>query len=285
MTLVNVQCCNDRVISNSKTLAKFLSQTDSLAIVSGAGVSTASGIPDYRDRDGVRKHSRPIQYQDFVNKADSRKRYWARSYVGWHRFSKARPNAAHEALADLEVTGKIDTLITQNVDRLHQSAGSRRVIDLHGDLSQVYCIGCGELESRGDYQQRLKSANPDWRAGVLRERPDGDVELADESHGEFAVPGCVRCEGIVKPDVVMFGESVPRSRVADASAAVFRADALLVVGSSLMVFSGFRFARQAAEQKKPIVIVNQGRTRADEFATLKVDADCANVLAAAIELI
>lgn len=273
------------MISNSKTLAKFLSNTGSLAIVSGAGVSTASGIPDYRDRDGVRKHSRPIQYQDFVKNVDSRKRYWARSYVGWQRFSKARPNAAHHALADLEAAGKIDTLITQNVDRLHQSAGSRRVIDLHGDLRQVCCVGCGELESRSDYQQRLKSANPDWHAGVFRHKPDGDADLADESYGDFAAPGCVECGGIVKPDVVMFGESVPKKRVVDASAAVLRADALLVVGSSLMVFSGFRFARQAAEQEKPIVIVNQGRTRADEFATLKVDADCANVLATAIELI
>lgn len=273
------------MISNSKTLARFLSNTGSLAIVSGAGVSTASGIPDYRDRDGVRKHSRPILFQDFMNKADSRKRYWARSYVGWKRFSKARPNAAHHALADLEATGKVDTLITQNVDRLHQTAGSRRVIDLHGDLSQVCCVGCSALESRSDYQQRLESANADWQAGVLRQKPDGDADLADECHGDFAIPGCGKCGGIVKPDVVMFGEAVPKERVADASAAIFRADALLVVGSSLMVFSGFRFARQAAEQEKPIVIVNQGRTRADELATLKVDADCANVLAAAIELI
>jgi len=271
--------------SHSEALADFLSRHESLAVVSGAGVSTASGIPDYRDRNGDWKHAQPIQYQDFVANIDSRKRYWARSYVGWQRFSKARPNAAHYALADLEATGKVETLITQNVDRLHSAAGSRQVIDLHGDLSKVRCLGCDMTMARFDYQQQLKDANPGWHAEVFRFRPDGDAELADNGHDEFSVPDCEVCGGTVKPDVVMFGETVPKERVDSATMAIDRADALLVVGSSLMLFSGFRFARRASEQQKPIAIINQGRTRADDIAALKVEADCGNVLSAAADLL
>lgn len=273
------------MLLNAETLASFLARTDSLAVLSGAGVSTASGIPDYRDRNGDWKHAQPIQYQDFVRNTHSRQRYWARSYVGWQCFSKARPNAAHYALADLEATGKVDTLITQNVDRLHSAAGSRRVIDLHGDLSKVRCLGCNKIHARIDYQQALKVANPDWNARVFRYTPDGDAELADNSHHEYSVPACVECDGIVKPDVVMFGESVPKDRVQEATTAIDRADALLVVGSSLMLFSGYRFARQAAEQRKPIAIVNHGQTRADEITSLKVEADCGRALSAALELL
>lgn len=269
----------------SQALADFLARHESLAVVSGAGVSTASGIPDYRDRNGEWKHAQPIQYQDFVGNLNSRKRYWARSYVGWQRFSKARPNAAHYALADLEATGKVDTLITQNVDRLHSAAGSRRVIDLHGDLSKVRCLGCNATGDRWDYQQQLRDANPGWHSRVFRFRADGDAEIANKSHDEFCVPECDVCGGTVKPDVVMFGETVPKERVDSAAMAIDRADALLVAGSSLMLFSGYRFARQAIEQQKPIVIVNQGRTRADDIAALKVEADCGNVLSEAVGLL
>lgn len=269
----------------SKSLATFLTKADSLVVLSGAGVSTASGIPDYRDRNGDWKHAEPMQYGDFVRSGDNRKRYWARSYVGWQRFSKAHPNAAHHALADLELTGKVDTLITQNVDRLHQAAGSRRVIDLHGDLSQVRCLGCDKVNPRSLFQQRLKDANPGWHAEVFRYKPDGDAELAAGDHGAFSVPDCLECGGVVKPDVVMFGESVPKDRVQHATAAIDRTDALLVVGSSLMVFSGFRFVRQALAQQKPVAIINQGRTRADDAASIKIDADCAEVLSAALELL
>lgn len=268
-----------------RSFGEFLSRTDSLAVLSGAGVSTASGIPDYRDREGGWKHAQPIQYGDFVRSDDARKRYWSRSYVGWQRFSAARPNAAHHALARLESTGKVDTLITQNVDGLHSEAGSRRVIDLHGRLSEVICLTCSRLRPRSEYQQELKEANSDWHAEVFRYKPDGDAELAANSHEDFNVSGCAGCGGIVKPDVVMFGEAVPKDRVRDASTAIERTSALLVIGSSLMVFSGFRFARQAREQRKPIAIVNQGRTRADEIATLKVDADCATALRAALDLL
>jgi NAD-dependent SIR2 family protein deacetylase len=266
-------------------LAGFLAEHESIAIVSGAGVSTGSGIPDYRDRNGDWKHARPIQFQDFVKDVAFRKRYWARSYVGWQRFSRARPNAAHHALAGLEAAGKVETLITQNVDRLHSAAGSRRVIDLHGDLSKVRCLACKTIHTRLDYQRALKDSNPAWHADVFRYKPDGDAELASNSHDEFCVPDCATCGGVVKPDVVMFGETVPKERVHDAFSAIDRADALLVVGSSLMLFSGFRFARQAAAQSKPIAIVNQGRTRADDVAALKLEADCGEVLAAAVEML
>lgn len=251
--------------------------------MSGAGVSTRSGIPDYRDRNGEWKHAQPIQYQDFKQNHASRQRYWSRSFIGWQRFSKAQPNAAHVALADLEAAGKIDTLITQNVDRLHSAAGSNRVIDLHGDLSKVRCIDCDNTEARDDYQRELKDANKGWHAEVFRYKPDGDAELADNGHNDFSVPDCKNCGGMVKPDVVMFGETVPSDRVQNATRVVDRSDALLVVGSSLMLFSGFRFARQAAALQKPIAIVNQGRTRADEIASFKVEADCAQVLSAAME--
>lgn len=282
LTSIGQRCCNARMASDDEDLAAFLARHSSLAVVSGAGVSTASGIPDYRDRNGDWKHDEPIQYQDFVNSADARRRYWARSYVGWQRFSKASPNAAHFALAALEAAGKVDTLITQNVDRLHSAAGSRCVIDLHGDLGKVRCLSCNAIHERLAYQQSLKQANPDWHADVFRYKPDGDAELAEGGHKEFVVAACERCGGTVKPDVVMFGETVPKERVQAAMSAVDRADALLVVGSSLMLFSGFRFARHAALREKPIAIVNDGHTRADALAEIKVEADCGRTLQAAL---
>ena len=269
--------------AQSEELAGFLRENDLIAVVSGAGVSTASGIPDYRDQNGDWKHAEPIQFPDFVKSPDARKRYWSRSYVGWQRFSKARPNAAHYALSGLETAGKVDTLITQNVDRLHSEAGSQQVIDLHGDLGKVRCLKCNSSQSRIDYQQALKDANPDWHAEVFRHKPDGDAELVGNGQDTFRVPDCSVCDGVVKPDVVMFGETVPRERVQKALSAVDRADALLVVGSSMMLFSGFRFARQAAAGNKPIAIVNRGRTRADDMASLKVNADCGATLSAAVE--
>ena len=264
--------------ASTEALGDFLDAASSVAVLTGAGVSTGSGIPDYRDRNGDWKHAQPMQFHEFAGSGVARQRYWARSYVGWRRFGRAEPNAAHRALAKLESEGKVDTLITQNVDRLHSRAGSRRVIDLHGDLGVVVCLACGEEDSRINFQNRLADANVGWHAEVFRYKPDGDAELAEKSHLEFSVPGCRRCDGVLKPDVVMFGESVPKARVSDAMAAVERSDALLVVGSSLMVFSGFRFAKRACELKKPIGIVNRGKTRADELATTKIDSDCRQVL-------
>lgn len=263
---------------NIDTLLRFFDRSRSITVLTGAGVSTASGIPDYRDDNGDWKASTPIQFGEFAGSDDARRRYWARSYVGWQRFGEAQPNAAHHSLAKLEAAGKIDTLITQNVDKLHSRAGSERVIDLHGDLSRVRCLDCDATMERAGYQERIKMANADWHARVFEYRPDGDAELAGASYADFEVPACASCGGRMKPDVVMFGENVPSERVSEAMSAVDRADALLVVGSSLMVFSGFRFARRAHESGKPIAIVNRGATRADDIATLKVEADCAAAL-------
>ena len=267
--------------AGSSALADFIGRTRTLAIVSGAGVSTASGIPDYRDRNGNWKHTRPIQYADFVAHRSSRQRYWARSLSGFSRMAGATPNAAHRVLARFEDAGWVDTLITQNVDRLHSRAGSRRVIDLHGSLDEVHCLACSFRASRHDWQQSLADANRNWQATIRQFRPDGDAELDDHDYGQFSVPDCPHCGGIVKPDVVFFGEVVPKSRVEAAMAAVERADALLVVGSSLMVFSGFRFAQRARELDKPIAILNRGRTRADDLADLKIDAQCEPALTSA----
>ena len=265
---------------DARELARFIARAGRIAVVTGAGVSTASGIPDYRDRNGDWKHARPVQFADFMSKPEVRQRYWARSYAGWTRIANARPNRAHSALAALEAAGKVETLITQNVDGLHRRAGSRSVIDLHGRLQSVRCMDCGKRTSRARWQQRLAEANPSWHADADHFAPDGDARLRDEDVAGFVTPDCVSCGGIVKPDVVFFGESVPQRRVSSALSATDRADALLVVGSSLMVYSGYRFPRRAAETGKPIAIVNQGRTRADDIATLKIDADCGDVLAA-----
>ena len=262
----------------TQELAELFADLGTVTVLTGAGVSTGSGIPDYRDRDGEWKQAQPMQFAEFAGSDAARQRYWARSYVGWQHFGTARPNTSHRALARLEAAGKVDTIITQNVDRLHSRAGSENVIDLHGDLGKVRCIDCDDVSLRHTFQRELKAANPDWHAHVFRYRPDGDVELAEESHADFRVPGCSRCGGRIKPDVVMFGESVPKGRVEDAMSAVDRTDALLVAGSSLMVYSGFRFARRAHETGKPIAIVNRGKTRADDIAAVKVDADCGDVL-------
>ena len=262
----------------AQVLSQFLREHQSVTVVSGAGVSTASGIPDYRDRDGNWKNAQPVQYSEFVGSEETRKRYWARSFIGWSTIWQAEPNAAHHALARLESSGAVDTVITQNVDGLHHRAGSRNVIDLHGRLQRVRCMDCDRRSSRKVWQQRLTAANPTWKADVDAYAPDGDAHLSDADTQSFVVPDCDNCGGMVKPDVVFFGENVPRDRVASAYDATDRAKALLVVGSSLMVFSGFRFARHAAERGKPIAILNRGRTRADDIATLKIDADCGTVL-------
>ena len=266
--------------ASTEALADFVARHPRLFVLTGAGCSTASGIPDYRDPAGEWKHARPVQYADFMARHSVRQRYWARSLIGWPRMAGARPNRAHLALAQLQERGRLERLVTQNVDGLHQKAGARDVIDLHGRIDRVVCMACGEALDRGDWQAEVAAANPGWERhiGAASDRPDGDVELGDADYAGFAVPACPECGGIVKPDVVFFGEAVPPGRVDDARAALGRADALLVVGSSLMVFSGFRFVRYAAAAGQPVVIVNRGRTRADEMAALKVDADCGEVL-------
>ncbi|WP_405230477.1 NAD-dependent protein deacetylase [Lentisalinibacter sediminis] len=271
--------------AGTEALARFLGRHPRLFVLTGAGCSTASGIPDYRDPAGEWKHARPVQYADFMARHSVRQRYWARSMVGWPRMAAARPNAAHHALNGLQERGRLERLVTQNVDGLHQKAGTADVIDLHGRIDTVVCMQCRTELSRADWQAEVAALNPAWEryVGAASDRPDGDVDLADADYTGFVVPPCPRCGGVVKPHVVFFGEAVPPGRVADARAALGRADALLVVGSSLMVFSGFRFARYAAEAGKAVAIVNRGRTRADELAVLKVDGDCGEVLGAVLE--
>lgn len=260
-------------------LHQFIDAHRRLFVLTGAGCSTDSGIPDYRDRDGQWKRAPPVTYSAFMNQPETRRRYWARSVVGWRRFGAALPNATHHALAELERRGQVELLVTQNVDRLHQRAGSEQVIDLHGRLDVVRCMVCNATCPRDDYQRRLVTNNPRWAQLDAADAPDGDADLEAQDFSHFDVPSCSRCAGIVKPDVVFFGEGVPRDRVDAATAAWQAADAMLVVGSSLMVYSGYRFVHAAALAGKPVAAINLGRTRADPLLTLKVDARSSDALA------
>ncbi len=259
-------------------LPEFIAGHRRLLVLTGAGCSTDSGIPDYRDRDGQWKRTPPVTYQAFMGEEATRQRYWARSLLGWARFAQARPNATHRALAALEADGRIELLLTQNVDCLHQAAGSQTVIDLHGRLDQVRCMGCEARGSRASLQQRLCAANPGWDALEAGIAPDGDADLETDFSG-FSVPACEHCGGVLKPDVVFFGENVPRERVAAVHEHLQRCDAVLVLGSSLMVYSGFRFVDAAAKAGLPVAAVNLGRTRADHLLSLKVEMPCAQALA------
>ncbi|MCL7715353.1 NAD-dependent protein deacetylase [Stenotrophomonas mori] len=259
-------------------LAGFVAAHRRLFVLTGAGCSTDSGIPDYRGEDGQWKRPPPVDYRDFMADAGARRRYWARSLVGWPRFGDARPNTTHRALAALAASGRVELLLTQNVDGLHQRAGSGDVIDLHGRLDRVRCMGCDARTPRGALQQRLLAANPAWAALQAAQAPDGDADLEGDFSG-FVVPDCTDCGGLLKPDVVFFGENVPRERVAAVQAHLQRTDAVLVVGSSLMVYSGFRFVDAAARAGLPVAAVNLGRTRADALLSFKIEQPCAQALA------
>jgi NAD-dependent deacetylase sirtuin 4 len=253
-------------------------------VLAGAGCSTESGIPDYRGPDA--RPRAPVQYQEFVRSEAARVRYWARGTAGWARFSAARPNAAHHALAELEECGVVRGIITQNVDGLHHAAGSRRVVELHGSLAAVRCLGCGEAAGRGEFQERVLALNAEWAERLLRpaaergveQAPDGDAELPSWALESFRVPGCEQCGGVIKPDVVFFGENVPAARVDEAWRLYEEGDVLLVAGSSLTVYSGRRFIHRAQKEGVPIGIVNLGPTRADEMAAAKVEGRLGLVL-------
>lgn len=258
-----------------------------IAILTGAGVSTASGIPDYRSPG--RPQRTPIQHREFVTSEAARRRYWARSMVGYSLLSAAQPNAVHVALAHLERARHTTGLVTQNVDQLHQRAGSGRVVELHGALARVVCLGCGTLERRDELEVRLRALNPGVGLGAARlapgdaeSRPDGDAEILGDAERTLVVASCRSCGGVLMPDVVFFGGTVPRARVEEAMAIVEAADALLVLGTSLAVFSGWRFVRRAAERAMPIAIVNRGPTRGDPQATLKVDGDLVEIVPALV---
>jgi NAD-dependent SIR2 family protein deacetylase len=261
----------------SEALLQLLRSHRRLLVLTGAGISTASGIPDYRDDDGVRRGRLPIQGAEFRAHEAARRRYWARSMVGWPRLARARPNAAHEALAQLQRAGRVGTILTQNVDGLHQQAGSDPVIELHGSIHAVRCLVCATEYSRADIQWQLEQANPDFIGLDAASLPDGDVQLEPDADAAFHVPLCNRCGGMLQPDVVFFGDGVPAARNARAEQAVRECDAMLVVGTSLMVLSGFRFARMAAEAGKPLAAINRGVTRADALLSFK-SAESAELL-------
>jgi len=262
----------------SSLLTEFIAGHERIFVLTGAGVSTASGIPDYRDDSGNWKHQPPMEYREFVERHEARQRYWTRSFIGWQRFRHARPNQAHQALARLEQLNRLTRTVTQNVDGLHQRAGSRQVTELHGSLATVSCLGCGAAIERASMQQQLGERNPLLAELSAQIAPDGDAYLNDFDASGIDIPGCTSCGGMLKPQVVFFGESVPAPRVEECFDELARADAMLVVGSSLMVYSGFRFVRAAQRANIPIAAINLGITRADELLTLKVRLDCATAL-------
>lgn len=260
-------------------LREFIEAYPKLFILTGAGCSTDSGIPDYRDTNGGWKRPQPVTYQAFMGERSTRQRYWARSLIGWRRFGRAHPNATHHALARLEQQGRITALLTQNVDGLHQAAGQRHVIDLHGRLDEVRCMDCDERLPREAFQHELVRLNPAWAWLDAGDAPDGDADLDGRDFTSFDIPPCPHCGGIMKPDVVFFGEGVPKPRVDAAVTSLNAADAMIVVGSSLMVFSGYRFVVAAHRAGKPVVAVNMGRTRADALLDFKVEQPCGDALA------
>ncbi|MFI6931709.1 NAD-dependent protein deacetylase [Streptomyces sp. NPDC050287] len=244
--------------------------TGNVLVLSGAGLSTESGIPDYRGEGGSLSRHTPMTYQDFTASAQARRRYWARSHLGWRTFGRARPNAGHRAVAAFGRQGLLAGVITQNVDGLHQSAGSEGVVELHGSLARVVCLSCGARTPRRELARRLTEANAGFEPVAAAINPDGDADLTDEQVGDFRVVPCTDCGGILKPDVVFFGEAVPPPRVEHCRQLVREAASLLVLGSSLTVMSGLRFVRQAAQTGKPVLIVNRDPTRGDQHALTRV---------------
>jgi NAD-dependent SIR2 family protein deacetylase len=269
----------DRQIREQLDRLQQLMADEPFVVLTGAGISTPSGIPDYRDNQGVRRGRQPMMYQEFLSAPESRRRYWARAMLGWPRVRQARPNVAHEALASLQSSRQISALITQNVDTLHDQAGSHDVIELHGSLHRVLCLDCSKRSERDSIQQLMETQNP-YLAGVdAVQAPDGDTLLDAAFEARFQVPRCPFCAGErMKPDVVFFGENVAQATAAKAMAAVEKAAGLLVVGSSLMAYSAFRLCRAVADQGKPLIAINLGKTRADEILDLKIEGSCEQLL-------
>ncbi|GGV86001.1 NAD-dependent protein deacetylase [Streptomyces massasporeus] len=245
-------------------------RTGGVLVLSGAGISTESGIPDYRGEGGSLSRHTPMTYQDFTADARARRRYWARSHLGWRTFGRARPNAGHQAVAAFGRQGLLSGVITQNVDGLHQAAGSEDVVELHGTLTRVICLSCGAFSPRHELALRLEEANPAFEPVAAGINPDGDADLTDDQVGGFRVVPCTACGGTLKPDVVFFGETVPPQRVEHCRELVRAATSVLVLGSSLTVMSGLRFVRQAAKEGKPVLIVNRDQTRGDQHALTRV---------------
>ena len=271
--------------TGADALAAFLERHPRTLVLTGAGLSTASGIPDYRDHDGVRRGRLPIQGPEFRRDRAIQQRYWARSMVGWPLLARAAPNAGHRALAALEAGGRLGFILTQNVDGLHQQAGSHALLELHGNIHHVACLGCGARFPRAFVQTQLEFANPALLQAMATPLPDGDAALDPDAATGVEIPACVHCGGVLMPDVVFFGDNVPPARTACALAQMEAADALLVIGSSLMVYSGFRFCRLAQAAGKPIAAVNLGRTRADDMLALKIEASAEQLLPQVAQLL
>ena len=270
-------------IAHGGRVAAFIERNAPVFVITGAGCSTESGIFDYRGRDGQWKRKPPVHHDAFMRSPAARQRYWARGHVGWARFSAARPNDAHRALAALEHAGLVGVLVTQNVDGLHQAAGHRRIIDLHGRLDAVLCMACGRRTPRADVERWLTERNPDFVVPEHTLAPDGDADFEGVDLSGFRTPDCPHCGGILKPDVVFFGANVPRERVEAAFTALEGCRGLLVCGSSVMVYSSFRFCRRARDRGLPMAAVNDGVTRADDLLELKVTSRCGATLRAAAE--
>eukprot|EP00076_Gallus_gallus_P012610 XP_015130840.2 NAD-dependent protein lipoamidase sirtuin-4, mitochondrial isoform X4 [Gallus gallus] len=262
-------------------MQRFISNSKKLFVMTGAGISTESGIPDYRS-EGVglyaRSDRRPIQHAEFVRSATARQRYWARNFVGWPQFSSHQPNTAHLVLRHWEKLGKLHWLVTQNVDALHTKAGSQRMTELHGCTHRVFCLTCGDQTSRSELQEHFEALNPGWKAEALGVAPDGDAFLTDEQVRNFQVPACRKCGGILKPDVTFFGDTVSREKVDFVHQRLAESDSMLVAGSSMQVYSGYRFALAAREKQLPIAVLNIGPTRLDHFASLKLNSRCGELL-------
>ena len=259
-------------------LVEMLSAKKRIWVLTGAGISVSSGIPAYRDDDRTWKHSQPIQHDDFVNYSETRKRYWARSLVGFHHFGKAMPNPCHYAIARIQQGGRVSSLVTQNVDRLHSQAGSRQVIDLHGRLDQVFCMNCRDVFSRFDYQRLLEGRNRGFDQAKKKILPDGDAEVEEVLTSEIIIPGCPKCGGVVMPDVVFFGGKTSEVKVRDCLKSLKRSDCVLVCGSSLSVYSGFRFVKKASEIGLPLLAINKGIMRGQELFELVVAEACEEIL-------
>ncbi|XP_034389053.1 NAD-dependent protein lipoamidase sirtuin-4, mitochondrial [Cyclopterus lumpus] len=276
-----VPACSKTDANSLQLLQDFVSRASRLFVISGAGLSTESGIPDYRS-EGVglyaRTDRRPMQHAEFVRSAKSRQRYWARNFVGWPQFSSHQPNSAHQVLQQWEQRGKLHWLVTQNVDALHSKAGQKRLTELHGCAHRVMCLGCGAISAREELQTRFVALNPDWSVQTGGVAPDGDVFIEDEQVLNFRVPSCENCGGILKPEVTFFGDTVNKATVQFVHDRLRESDAVLVVGSSLQVYSGYRFLLAAGDRKMSVAIVNIGSTRADHLAKLKVRGRCGEVL-------
>ncbi|XP_014357358.2 NAD-dependent protein deacylase Sirt4 [Papilio machaon] len=264
-----------------ETIRYFISRHKKILILTGAGISTESGIPDYRSEEVglyARSNHKPVQYQEFVKYPKVRQRYWARNFVGWPRFSAVQPNATHYAIRELEKINKVSAIVTQNVDRLHHKAGSENIIELHGTGYIVKCLQCTYEVDRYELQETMMQQNPDMENSVTMIRPDGDVELSREQIEKFRVPLCPKCQGPLKPDIVFFGDNVPKERVEKVRSEVSDSDAIFVLGSSLTVYSSYRIILQAKEEKKEVAILNIGPTRADNIVDIKISTKCSNIL-------